>query len=193
MTALLAVQIKDYSGSAAELGLYFVVEEDVLGRTVEHELLPRGRELPVTDSNKLMYVYLCAHWHISRINSSAAKAFSTGLSRVIPISFLRMFTVVEVNELLGGTAAADGISVPDMQEHCQYKGGYSRSSSTVRPPPGANAVSDSDAGQRIKAAAAAAAAPCGRDGNARVPCRCACSGVSLLASLRRSSGCCCGL
>jgi len=88
---------------------------------VEHELLPRGRELPVTDSNKLMYVYLCAHWHISRINSSAAKAFSTGLSRVIPISFLRMFTVVEVNELLGGTAAADGISVPDMQEHCQQR------------------------------------------------------------------------
>lgn len=129
------MQIKDYSGSAADLGLYFVVEEDVLGRTVEHELLPRGREVPVTDSNKLMYVYLCAHWHMARINSSAAQAFSHGLSQVIPISFLRMFTVVEVNELLGGTAAADGISVTDMQQHCLYKGGYSRTSSTVSPPP----------------------------------------------------------
>eukprot|EP00892_Ulva_mutabilis_P011877 jgi/Ulvmu1/9061/UM005_0154.1 len=126
------IQIKDYSGSASDLGLYFVVEEDVLGRTVEHELLPAGGEVPVTDSNKLMYVYLCAHWHMARINSAAAQAFSAGLSRVIPISFLCMFTVVEVNELLGGAAAVDGISVADMQAHCHYKGGYSRSSSTVR-------------------------------------------------------------
>lgn len=126
------LQIKDYSGSAADLGLYFVVEEDVLGQTVEHELLPRGRDVPVSDGNKLMYVYLCAHWHISRINSAAAQAFSRGLSQVIPISFLRMFTVVEVNELLGGTAAADGVSVADMQHHCAYKGGYTRSSNTVR-------------------------------------------------------------
>jgi ubiquitin-protein ligase E3 C len=76
-----------------------VVEEDVLGRKLEHELIPRGKETPVTNANKLMYVYLCSHWHISRISGSASRAFSRGLSKVVPIQFLRMFTVAEVNEV----------------------------------------------------------------------------------------------
>jgi hypothetical protein len=50
--------------------------------------------------------------------------------KVIPVSFLKMFTVTEVNELLGG--GAEGIDVEDMQRNCLYKGGYSKNSSTVR-------------------------------------------------------------
>ena len=93
------LQIKDYTGDAADLGLYYVVEEDVLGQKLEHELIPHGKETPVTNANKLMYVYSCSHWHISRISGAAARAFSRGLSKVVPIQFLRMFTVAEVNEV----------------------------------------------------------------------------------------------
>jgi HECT-domain (ubiquitin-transferase) len=93
------VQIKDFTGNASDLGLYFVVEEDVLGQRLEHELIHNGSEVPVTDSTKLMYVYLCAHWHILRISGAASQAFARGLSKVVPISFLRMFTTVEVNEV----------------------------------------------------------------------------------------------
>ena len=93
------MQIKDYAGDAADLGLYCVVEEDVLGQKLEHELIPRGKDTPVTNANKLMYVYLSSHWHISRISGTASHAFSRGLSKVVPIQFLRMFTVAEVNEV----------------------------------------------------------------------------------------------
>lgn len=97
----MCLQIKDYAGEASDLGLYFVVEEDVLGQKLEHELIPRGKETPVTNDNKLMYVYLCSHWHISRISGAASRALSRGLSKVVPIQFLRMFTVSEVNEVRG--------------------------------------------------------------------------------------------
>jgi hypothetical protein len=75
-------QVKNYDGDAADLGLDFVVSEDVLGQQIEHELVHNGARTPVTDSNKLLYVHLCAHWHISRMNSAASAAFARGLSKV---------------------------------------------------------------------------------------------------------------
>ena len=56
------MQVKKYEGSAAELGLDFVVSEEVLGKQVEHALIYNGAATPVTDSNKLLYLSLI---HIS--------------------------------------------------------------------------------------------------------------------------------
>jgi ubiquitin-protein ligase E3 B len=35
-------------------------------------------------------------------------------------------------QVLGGTAGAEGINIEDMMQHCQYKGGYTKTSPTIR-------------------------------------------------------------
>lgn len=35
-------------------------------------------------------------------------------------------------QVLGGTAGAEGIDIDDMMQHCQYKGGYSKHSPTIK-------------------------------------------------------------
>lgn len=118
----MCMQIKDYTGDASDLGLFFVVEEDVLGQKLEHELIPRGKETPVTNDNKLMYVYLCSHWHISRISGSASRSFSRGLSKVVPIQFLRMFTVSEVNEVRTPALTSIVLDLYESPRKCYQEG-----------------------------------------------------------------------
>lgn len=125
------LQVKNYDGDVAGLCLDFTVEEEVLGERSTHELVPNGRDVPVTNDNKLLYVHLVADWHLSRKTGSTSVAFADGLSQVVPITFLRMFSVTEVNELLGGGDGAH-IDCTDLRAHVRYAGGYSVTSTTVR-------------------------------------------------------------
>lgn len=45
-------------------------------QTVEYDLLPNGGSLPVTASNRLLYVYLLADWHLNARLGRAASAFA---------------------------------------------------------------------------------------------------------------------
>ena len=47
------------------------------------------------------------------------------------MSFLRLFSTLEVNELLGG-GASEGVSTADMKAHTNYRGGYTAASSSVK-------------------------------------------------------------
>jgi hypothetical protein len=60
----------------------FVVDEEHLGVRTEYPLVHNGSEKPVTEGNKLLYVHLAAHWHISRVNGRAVSFFTNGLSQV---------------------------------------------------------------------------------------------------------------
>ncbi|PRW44359.1 E3 ubiquitin- ligase UPL7 [Chlorella sorokiniana] len=125
------VQLKRYDGPVEDLCLDFTVESDFLGTTLSEELVPGGSRLAVTQGNLLQYVYLVADWHLNKRLGTAAAAFSRGLSRVIPASWLRLFSPREVNQLLGGGEAA-ALDIDDMQAHAVYGNGYSPSSSTVK-------------------------------------------------------------
>ncbi|EFN55183.1 hypothetical protein CHLNCDRAFT_23742 [Chlorella variabilis] len=125
------LQLKRYEGQVADLCLDFAVESDFLGSTISEELVPGGSHLAVTNENVLQYVFLVADWHLNKRLGSAAAAFSRGLSRVIPASWLRLFSPREVNQLLGGGEAA-GLNVNDMQAHTQYSNGYSAESTTIK-------------------------------------------------------------
>ena len=87
-----SLQVKNYEGDAADLGLDFVVADETLGQRTEHELIFKGAETAVTDANKHTYVHLCAHWHLSRIGGAAASAFARGLAQVgiAPCSLLAL-------------------------------------------------------------------------------------------------------
>jgi ABC-type Zn2+ transport system substrate-binding protein/surface adhesin len=46
---------KNYTGDYADLALNFVVTENVLGETVSTDLVPGGRDMPVTANNIVQY------------------------------------------------------------------------------------------------------------------------------------------
>lgn len=45
-------------------------------QTVQYDLLPNGDSIPVTASNRLLYVYLLADWHLNAKLGRAAAAFA---------------------------------------------------------------------------------------------------------------------
>lgn len=44
---------------------------------MQHNLLPDGDSVPVTASNRLLYVYLLADWHLNARLGRAASAFAS--------------------------------------------------------------------------------------------------------------------
>uniref|UniRef100_K3WL09 HECT-type E3 ubiquitin transferase n=1 Tax=Globisporangium ultimum (strain ATCC 200006 / CBS 805.95 / DAOM BR144) TaxID=431595 RepID=K3WL09_GLOUD len=96
------------------LGLDFSVSEQVGDQVVVTELVPRGREIPVTDANK--YEYLDRRFRHLIIDSVAPQlsVFLKGIYEVIPHQLLKLFDYEELNYLLCGTGEID---VDDWERH----------------------------------------------------------------------------
>lgn len=114
------VQLKRYEGNVEDLALDFTVESDCFGTRVSEELTPGGTSVAVTATNVLQYVFLVADWHLNKRLGVAARAFGRGLAKVIPPSWLRLFSPSELNQLLGGGEGGD-IDVADMIRYTQYR------------------------------------------------------------------------
>ncbi len=71
-----------YEGDAADLGLDFTVEDETFGRRTVQELCTNGAEVPVTNENKLQYIYLMADFHLSTRMRGPSAAFAEGLTQV---------------------------------------------------------------------------------------------------------------
>jgi hypothetical protein len=76
------VSVQHYEGDVVDLGLFFSVENNELGEMAETELIPGGRDIPVTNENKIKYIYLVAN---HRLN------LQVGLTRFRPDNFAESF------------------------------------------------------------------------------------------------------
>lgn len=101
-----------------------------LGKAREIELVPGGRDIAVTSSNKLRYVLLAAWFYLSSQLDRPASAFAAGLSDVIPLSWLRMFSPQEINLMISGELRK-GFDISELRANIVYGGGYSESSATI--------------------------------------------------------------
>lgn len=64
------------------------------GRSRTVELIPGGSNIPVTNQNRIRYVYLVANYRLNIQIAKQCKAFYKGLSAVIDVRWLRMFNQV---------------------------------------------------------------------------------------------------
>lgn len=71
--------------------LAFSVETDEFGRHKVNDLLPGGRHIPVTDSNKLLYVQLMCQRKIAGGIQRQLEAFLTGFHELVPPSLISIF------------------------------------------------------------------------------------------------------
>ncbi|KAI0647654.1 HECT-domain-containing protein [Trametes meyenii] len=121
--------LKHYTGDPEELSLNFTVAEEEFGVTNTIDLIPNGSNIPVTRENRLQYIYLVAHYRLTKQIKKQSSAFFEGLSEVIEPKWLRMFNQQELQILLGGVDTP--IDVDDLRAHTQYGGLYGDHEDTI--------------------------------------------------------------
>ncbi|CAH8660505.1 unnamed protein product [Dicrocoelium dendriticum] len=105
----------------SELDLTFSVDEEHFGETVEVDLIPNGRRIPVTNANKKQYIECIIGWRfVSRVKPQMW-AFLDGFKDVIDLETIKIFDANELELLICGL---QGISVSDWKSHTLYKGEY---------------------------------------------------------------------
>ncbi|EJC97865.1 HECT-domain-containing protein [Fomitiporia mediterranea MF3/22] len=112
--------LKNYDDNPQDLSLTFAVSEEEFGAAKTRELIPNGSNTPVTKENRLPYIYLMCHYHLSKKIRSQSEAFFEGLSEMIDPKWIRMFNQQELQILIGGVNAP--IDLDDLRKNTNYGG-----------------------------------------------------------------------
>mmetsp|Transcript_48511 Transcript_48511/g.147079 ORF Transcript_48511/g.147079 Transcript_48511/m.147079 type:complete len:588 (-) Transcript_48511:267-2030(-) len=123
------LRIKE-TGNVEELGLTFSVSVAELGHCEEIDLIPNGRNTPVTRENLTRYFHLMANYKTNMQFQRHTAAFLRGLQCVIPLAWLKMFDPYELNILISGSPT--GFDVQDLRRNTNYSGGYQDDSPVVQ-------------------------------------------------------------
>lgn len=136
--------LKNYTGDVEDLALNFTLVSDEFGETKVIELIPGGKDIAVTASNRIRYIYLVANYKLNVQIARQSRAFLRGLSDLIHYSWLQMFNQVkresvdvcdgfgrhhyllgfqqELHVLVSG--ADRPLDVDDLARNVEYSGGY---------------------------------------------------------------------
>ena len=98
---------------------------------VQVELVPGGREKPVTNANKANYILLTANYRLNVEMKTVTEAFLRGVESIIPTSWLQLFNEEEFQMLIRGLQTS-GIDVDELQRNVEYGNGYSNSHPTIK-------------------------------------------------------------
>ena len=121
------LQLKNYPGNVEDLSLTFSVDHVLRlspteTKTVHHELQPGGEQIPVTNSNRLLYIARMAQYRLQIQSRLETNAFLRGLGTIIAPSWLSMFNQSELQTLVSGTSTE--VNIPDLRANTQYGGIY---------------------------------------------------------------------
>jgi ubiquitin-protein ligase E3 C len=115
--------LKNYDGDADDLSLNFTIMNDDYGETKLEELKSGGRDICVTNSNKIEYIHLVADYRLNKQIRSHVSAFRAGLSDVINIEWLQMFDHRELQILISGAPVP--IDMDELRTQTNYSGDFS--------------------------------------------------------------------
>lgn len=90
---------------------------------ITRDLIPDGRNIPVTNANLFSYIHLVAEYKLDRETAHQRKAFIRGFYEVIPVEWVRMFSPRELQRLIGGDADR-ALDLKDLRKHTRYAAGY---------------------------------------------------------------------
>ncbi|KAI1289304.1 Ubiquitin-protein ligase E3C [Halotydeus destructor] len=124
------VFLKNYEGDVSELGIDFTVLNSELGENELIELKPNGKSIPVTAQNRIEYIHLMADYRLNKQIRPHCAAFKQGLSNVIELDWLRMFSPRELQILISGTP--NPIDIDDLRKYTNYSGGYSEAHPVIK-------------------------------------------------------------
>ncbi|KAL2913386.1 ubiquitin-protein ligase (E3) [Polyrhizophydium stewartii] len=125
------IYLKNYDGDVEkDLSLNFTVSESEFGVHKTVELVPNGANIPVTNDNRIRYIYLTANYKLNTKISQQCRAFFRGLSDLVHPQWLKMFDEPELQILLGGNA--EPIDLADLRRNTVYSGVYDDDHPTIK-------------------------------------------------------------
>ncbi len=121
------LKLKNYPGNVEDFSLDFTITDTVSlpgapTQTITRELMPGGANIPVTNENRPLYVFLVAQHRLTNQPKYQTQAFLKGLGEIINPKWLSMFNQSELQTLIGGDASE--IDVQDLRQNTQYGGVY---------------------------------------------------------------------
>ena len=84
------------------------------------ELKPGGVDVAVTRANCIEYIHLVAHYKLNVQLQHQFAAFRQGLSGVVPLAWLRLFSQGELQVLISGAEVP--VDVDDLCRNTKYSG-----------------------------------------------------------------------
>ncbi|KAL8731302.1 MAG: hypothetical protein Q9166_003526 [cf. Caloplaca sp. 2 TL-2023] len=102
--------------------------DERFGETRMIELKPGGKNIEVTNENKLEYIELLTEWRIQKRVEEQFNAFVAGFNELIPPDLVNVFDERELELLIGGIADID---IADWKKHTDYRG-YEETSPVIQ-------------------------------------------------------------
>ena len=122
--------LKDYKGNVQDLDLNFALNSAQFGETQTVELKPGGKDILVTNENKIEYIHLVADYKLNKQIHEQVLAFRSGVDNIIQLDLLRLFNFNELQSLI--TGPDDTIDVKDWQKYTMYAGFYNADHVVIR-------------------------------------------------------------
>ncbi|KIX04114.1 uncharacterized protein Z518_07667 [Rhinocladiella mackenziei CBS 650.93] len=126
------LKLKNYPGDVeADFSLDFTVTDTLTvgnenGKEVTHtvttELMPNGSNIPVTNTNRLLYIDRVVRYKLQQQPKAVTDAFLKGLGQIIQPMWLAMFNQKELQKLVGGDNSE--LDIADLRRNTQYGGLY---------------------------------------------------------------------
>lgn len=113
----------------SQLGITFSVDRQVFGVNKTYELIPNGANVPVTNENKMRFIYLMSDYYLHKCMSRQMSAFQSGLLSILDPHWLRMFAAEELRLLISGSQRIDR---HDLRMFTQYSSGYTKDHELIR-------------------------------------------------------------
>lgn len=122
--------MRDMTAEEVEsLGLTFTIAMSSLDNSVQVDIVEGGSRIKVTKDNLESFIYNFADFKCNRAIEAQSSAFLQGLSSIIPLNWLKIFSPEELVVLISGSA--DEIDIDDMKANTVYSGGYTHDSPIV--------------------------------------------------------------
>ena len=116
------VLLKNYEGDVEnDFGLYFNLTIEENGKNRNFNLIENGDTIPVTNSNRLTYIKKVTDYYLSYQFKNAVINFRNGMSKVINMDILRLYTGDELRQIIYGFDK-DVFDVSDMTYNCNIIG-----------------------------------------------------------------------
>ncbi|OWZ19598.1 HECT E3 ubiquitin ligase [Phytophthora megakarya] len=105
--------------SIVDLGLEltFSAEQSNFGKVEVVDLIPNGRNVPVTDENKMEYVKLVTHHRMATGIRQQIDAFLKGFHQLVPPELIAIFNENELELLISGMPEID---IDDLKANTEY-------------------------------------------------------------------------
>jgi len=107
---------------------YFAYEEEEFGRIVMKELVPEGKNIRVTETNKMDYIKEICHMKMTKEINSQIQNFLEGFYEMVPKHLVGIFDAKELELLIAGLPEID---ITDLKLNTEYRN-YTKDSQVIQ-------------------------------------------------------------